>query len=1002
MTLGVDVLTGLISSIVYDGIKRPARLVSEAANRQRTVNRTLNVGLTDTDEERQRVRPAIDDLVRSLGDRYTESVAKFLQELERSAIPDALKQFALCGKSPDAVFPAFDLVYNTYAPLPVDSDKLFAAFFSAIRIRLEQAVSDKGLMAMMKAQHAEISAKLDIMSACLGGASQLASPLLAEILADARGRIARGIELANRHVNVETTQGTKRLLITKLVINSRLSPVEMGRNIPLPHRDASGDEGKNIGYLPFRKTFTRALILGDPGGGKSTLTQLLCHGLANQVSLEASNPGHSSFDSRDLRLPLKIILRSLEKRQRTTASYSIFDYLIDEVKVYLDNDSALAARFLRQSLILGQVVLLFDGLDEILDVEARRAMVEKIEGFSNVYSTCPTLVTSRIVGYSDAPLNGDFQPYVLARFNKEEIRKFSEQLLRAVAGLKPVEAKARASLFLAQTEGVAEDLRQNPLLLGLMVYIFAIRGDVPNNRPEIYRECSLLMFEKWDQRRDIIFEFPQDFDLLDLFGFLARQIFGSAETEDGVSEEWLLGHLKRFFEAWYEDKARAIVAARALVNFITGRAWVMCEVGPHIFKFTHRTFLEYFFARRLEEEAGGISLLIEKQLFPKIIHSEWDVVSHLALQIATFRSGPKAQQACDAIMDLATRVQLDPKEELNFLYFVSRALDYIALPESKLGEIIRHVGNRAIYLGSTFSLDAIELVHEVLKSTRRRGDIAAQVLIELINYNINKGSPERRKFAMYLIGTRYAGHRSSRGRWNPEEGSLVWNTFSPLRDASKIRQQEMAFSNIDQARIYLYIYRELYLDLYEKYRLPLLVSARSDLRPSDISILLYMLLMEGVSASVRSRAPIGWAEMTPLEAAKIIDLIARDLTAASPDEVNRLTEEAGDGVTLLDEVMRYLYLATQRSRWSTREAAHLSTCFYCYLILMRSVPPQGYKLGGPRARNALKPWLGPPELMDELVRRFKDQPYGVEIARLAGRKSRGSQAAKLPGDVGAA
>ena len=36
MTLGVDILTGLISSIVYDGIKRPARVVSDAATRQRS------------------------------------------------------------------------------------------------------------------------------------------------------------------------------------------------------------------------------------------------------------------------------------------------------------------------------------------------------------------------------------------------------------------------------------------------------------------------------------------------------------------------------------------------------------------------------------------------------------------------------------------------------------------------------------------------------------------------------------------------------------------------------------------------------------------------------------------------------------------------------------------------------------------------------------------------------------------------------------------------------
>jgi hypothetical protein len=943
MTLGVDIITSVISSIVYDGIKRPARLVSEVATRQRVINRTLSVGLTDSEEEKQRVQPAIDDIARALGNEYTQTAERFLRELDRSAIPDSLKQLAMCGKSPDSVFPAFALIYNTYAPLAVPSDKLFAAFFAAIQLRLEQAVGDKGLMGIMKAQHSEISAKLDVMSASFAGAAQLSGPIPADVLADARARVARGIELANRHVNVETTQGTKRVLINRLVINSRLSQVEMGRNIPLPHRDASHDESKTIGYLPFRKTFSRALILGDPGGGKSTLTQLLCHGLAGQVALEAATPGHSVFDPRDLRLPLKVVLRSLERRQRTAASYSIFDYIVDELKTYLDNDAGLSARLLRQSLILGQVVLLFDGLDELLDIEARRSMVAQIEAFCNAYSACPSLVTSRIVGYSDAPLNGDFQPYVLARFNKEEIRKFSEQLLRAVAGLKLSEASARADLFLTQTETIAEDLRQNPLLLGLMVYIFAIRGDVPNNRPEIYKECSLLMFEKWDQRRDIIFEFPQDFDLLDLFGFLAREIFGSAETEDGVSEDWLLGQLKRFFEAWYEDKARAVVAARALVNFITGRAWVMCEVGPHIFKFTHRTFLEYFFARRIEEEAGSVASLIENQLFPKIIHSEWDVVSHLALQIATFRSGPKAQQACDAIMRMAEDSALPEKEELNFLYFVARSLEYIVLPESRLRDIVKHVGKRAIELGSAFSLEAIELIHETIKATRRRGDIAAQVLTELAHPILNNGELPQRNFVMYLIGTRYAGHRSSRGRWNPEEGSLVWNTFAELREANESQQLARALDDVDQARVHIYVYRRPYLMLYEKYRLSLLTSSRSDLRPSDVSNLLYILLMEASSGLAGPGMTVGWAEVPGEELVSIITLLAQDLSRATPSELSSTLSTTRDNEQILTEALRYLYIAKRKPRLYKKGRDLLYTCFYCYLVLAQALGSGGVR-----------------------------------------------------------
>ena len=79
---------------------------------------------------------------------------------------------------------------------------------------------------------------------------------------------------------------------------------------------------------------------------------------------------------------------------------------------------------------------------------------------------------------------------------------------------------------------------------------------MPSNRPEIYKECATLMFEKWDQRRDIIFKIPVDFELLDLFSFLANKIFGSAENEDGVSKDWLLTEVRVFSQIGIWTKQR--------------------------------------------------------------------------------------------------------------------------------------------------------------------------------------------------------------------------------------------------------------------------------------------------------------------------------------------------------------------------------------------------------------------------------------------------------------
>jgi predicted NACHT family NTPase len=313
------------------------------------------------------------------------------------------------------------------------------------------------------------------------------------------------------------------------------------------------------------------------------------------------------------------------------------------------------------------VILIFDGLDEILDVEPRREIVTFIEQFADVYAACPVLVTSRFVGYQDAPMSDEFAIFGLTRFDTNEIETFAQRLIKQVGRLKVQEAKAKASQFIRQTDTVGQDLRENPLMLGLMVYIFMYRGDVPSNRPEIYKECATLMFEKWDQRRDIFVEIPTDFDLLDVFAYLASEIFGSAETEDGVSGEWLITTLRNFFEKWYLERPRAVKVARSLVTFITGRAWVMCEIGPKVFKFTHRTFLEYFFARYLISTSESVSDLIKSKLFDRVVYSQWDVIVHLALHAVVFRDVGKMNQAADTLLTISRSVTMPPQEELAFI-----------------------------------------------------------------------------------------------------------------------------------------------------------------------------------------------------------------------------------------------------------------------------------------------------------------------------------------------
>ena len=476
-----------------------------------------------------------------------------------------------------------------------------------------------------------IQSSLDVF---LEKADSLSTNETSEILL----RLAKLSQARFKSIRVETKRGARKVEIGKIYIPSRLSSSQGGepseKSIDRDTVSESGgieiSGGTQITYQHFRRSFSRAVILGDPGGGKSRLCQQYCFDLARQTALGVQYPPVPNVELGIQKLPIRVVLRSFEKARNVEPQLDLLSFIIRDFLNWPGFDERTLRIAVSHYLLLGQAAVCFDGLDEILTISRRRDYVELISLFSDAYPMCPVLVTSRRVGYQDAPLSEAFGEYQLSQFSDQEVEGYVAEFLNVCGNEKKIKAVERAVIFMEQTSRHASDLRNNPLMLGLMSWLFMNNETVPKNRPEIYAKCALLMFEKWDKNRDIQANIPPDFNLLGLFSFVASHVFGQAETEDGVTEEWLENKLNEYFQVWYEEKAKASAASRALLDFIVGRAWVMSEVGPKIFKFTHRTFLEYFFARYLDDQNDTVESLM-KSLSAQITAGQQNVVCHLAL-----------------------------------------------------------------------------------------------------------------------------------------------------------------------------------------------------------------------------------------------------------------------------------------------------------------------------------------------------------------------------------
>jgi hypothetical protein len=389
---------------------------------------------------------------------------------------------------------------------------------------------------------------------------------------------------------------------------------------------ALGDQGADLEGLLAQ--LSRRVVLGHPGAGKSTLTAKLCNDLAGRNAQPRGT-------GRDV-TPWAIELRKYAavKAQR---SLSLLDYFEQWAETsYLLSVPCGAFRALLEA---GRLLVLFDGLDELLDTSRRIEIRDEIESFCFQFPFSLVLVTSRRVGYDQAPLDDDiFDVVYLLDFDEGRVEEYAERWFTYQLASEPVvDRRDRIDHFLRESAVVSE-LRRSPLLLALLCSSYRGAGFIPKNLPDVYDSCATLLFSTWDKQRQIDVLLPFAEHVRPALRDLAWWLITTGGVESSVTKRQAIErtthylHQRRFGDI---DEARA--AAEEFIEFCRGRAWVFTDqgttaTGEPLFGFTHRTFLEFFAAEHLAFRNEPASDLVMR-LAPRIVAEEWDVVAQISLQI---------------------------------------------------------------------------------------------------------------------------------------------------------------------------------------------------------------------------------------------------------------------------------------------------------------------------------------------------------------------------------
>lgn len=367
----------------------------------------------------------------------------------------------------------------------------------------------------------------------------------------------------------------------------------------------SSEEQDVYTVLEISKQTKKVLLLGGPGSGKSTFAKELC---AKMADVQLKNTQAIEGWERQL-LPLFLVLRhvlpELSKLDLTADSLEQQDQRLADVLYQawckqFGQDQKTAANILEESLLPGNVLLVFDGVDEV-PVEQRPRVYQAVMAILARYPKIKhTIITCRSRSYTGPEMLPGFASHRIAPFSKEKIRQFTKAWYLAQDDLDAASRETRIQDLQAVALGPLAELSPNPMLLTTMAILHRKGAGLPKERVKLYDLAVNNMLQRWEKDRDteesrpirsVLEDEVRLREVLEHIAHFVHETESGQENREGMNRYALLQEL--------EHPKLLGALAGPFLNYVDQRAGLLTGEGggeggiPQTYRFPHRTFQEY-------------------------------------------------------------------------------------------------------------------------------------------------------------------------------------------------------------------------------------------------------------------------------------------------------------------------------------------------------------------------------------------------------------------------
>lgn len=372
------------------------------------------------------------------------------------------------------------------------------------------------------------------------------------------------------------------------------------------------------------------VILGEAGSGKTTFINYL-------TSLLATRDQDLPERIQGL-LPFHLILREVAAKHipadaEKGNAQMLWNALLDNISSHLGNDAGKTLlNYLQTRMINEGAVVLLDGLDEVPEaMSRRRILLEAIRDLVSVlnHQRSRFLITARPYAYVDPKWRlKNFTSWSLAPFDENQKLEFINRwyvVIRSLFGWSDETARTKGErlLYALKDRPYLGELAGRPLFLTLMAAIHSTRGQLPEDRAELFEETIRLLLSRWQRARDV--KGPDgkmmiEPGLTEALRVDERRIRSSLETlaynshkkqrttpraQEGPADI-SRSEIREAFEPLLDDVKLSI-----LLKYLGNRAGLLLERKDGVFAFPHRSLQEYLTACHFAEEPDFPDELID-------------------------------------------------------------------------------------------------------------------------------------------------------------------------------------------------------------------------------------------------------------------------------------------------------------------------------------------------------------------------------------------------------